>query len=188
MVTLNRIYTRGGDKGLTSLGDGSRVNKDDKRVQAIGDVDELNTILGLARLHVTSDLKHLMTRLQHDLFDIGADLCMPHDHRSKPTLRIQESHIIGLEKEIDHYNSLLNPLTSFVLPGGSQASVALHMARAITRRAERVVFSLTQDHLVNDQVAIYLNRLSDLLFVLARVENNHGKEDILWQPGLSLKK
>ncbi len=182
MVQLTRIYTRGGDKGKTSLGSGKRVLKTDPRIVAIGEVDELNSTLGVCRLSLPENHQSLFHRIQNDLFDVGADLCM--DDLSKPgVLRIQASQILWLEQTIDHFNKDLSPLTSFVLPGGSPLSASLHVSRSVARRAERALVVLEMDCLINQQVLIYLNRLSDLLFVLARFFNQQGQGDILWQPG-----
>lgn len=183
MVRLTRIYTRGGDKGETSLGSGSRVLKSDARIEAIGDVDEANATIGWVRQHTSKTIDGLLTRIQNDLFDLGADLCIPEE---KPdALRIIASQVDFLEKEIDGYNQSLEPLTSFVLPGGSKASAALHLARTVVRRAERSLIKLHQAQAVNAEAIKYLNRLSDLLFVLCRYLNDKGKKDVLWVPGKS---
>lgn len=184
MVQLTRIYTRGGDKGKTSLGSGTRVPKNDLRIAAIGDVDELNSSLGLCRLSWPEEHQTFFHRIQNDLFDVGADLCME-DLTQENVLRIQESQVTWLESKIDEFNKDLAPLKSFVLPGGSTLSSALHLSRSIARRAERSVVALQADASINDQVAVYLNRLSDLLFVLARFFNDKGAGDILWKPGAS---
>ena len=190
MVYLSRIYTKGGDKGDTSLGDGSRVPKDDLRVAAYGTVDELNAVLGVLRSPwmtggETSEHDGLLRQMQNDLFDVGADLCLPQsaDEKSGERLRIQPDHTTRLEQAIDRLNGSLSPLTSFVLPGGRPAAAWCHLARTVCRRAERDVVTLSRAQPVNPQVVIYLNRLSDLLFVLARVFNDSGKEDVLWLPG-----
>ena len=187
MVTLTRIYTRGGDKGKTALGTGTRVFKDDPRVEAIGSVDELNSCLGVCRLFAESTGQVLFQHLQNDLFDVGADLCLE-DLSQENCLRVQASQVQWLEKNLDHFNEFLLPLTSFVLPGGSSLSANLHMARSIARRAERRVITLHREVSLNPQVPIYLNRLSDFLFVLARFFNDKGKADILWKPGAGLEK
>lgn len=186
MVTLSRIYTKTGDAGDTGLGDGSRVPKDHIRVAAYGEVDELNSVLGA----ILSDLptypeRALLIRIQNDLFDLGADLCVPPPNTETPDqgLRVTAGQVEYLEKAIDRSNESLKPLQSFVLPGGSPAAGRLHVARAVCRRAERAVVTLRRSETVNDQVLIYLNRLSDLLFVLARVANDHGNTDVLWVPG-----
>lgn len=183
MVQLTRIYTRGGDQGKTSLGDGARVSKHAARIEAIGAVDEANAAIGMARLTLKDREDLMLRRIQNDLFDVGADLCMPHDHRKKPALRIQPDHVERLEEEIDALNAVLSPLASFVLPGGSAASAALHVARTVVRRAERCVCQLSEHEVVNDNLVAYLNRLSDHLFVLARYMNDQGKKDVLWEPG-----
>ena len=182
MVQLTRIYTRGGDKGKTSLGSGTRVLKNDSRIQAIGDLDELNSTLGLCRLFATDEHLSLFEHIQNDLFDVGADLCLE-DLALKDCLRLQAAQVTWVEKTIDHFNKDLAPLTSFVLPGGSALSSALHMTRAIARRAERSIVTLQQEADINPQVLIYINRLSDLFFVLARFFNEAGTKDILWKPG-----
>ena len=187
MVLLTKIYTRGGDQGKTSLGDGERLLKFSERIQAIGDVDEANAALGLVRLHFTqkNDIETI-SRIQNDMFDVGADLCMPQDHAKKTTLRVLSHHITRLEQEIDHMNQGLKHLNSFILPGGSSASAHLHMARTIVRRAERSVCRLAEQEDVNAYLISYLNRLSDHLFVFARCANSQGRQDILWQPGANI--
>ncbi len=183
MVHLTRIYTRGGDKGETSLGSGARISKSDARIQAIGDVDEANAAIGWAKEHTPKTLGALLYRIQNDLFDLGADLCVPEE---KPTaLRIVASQVEFLEKEIDQFNQELEPLNSFILPGGSKGSAALHLARTIVRRAERSLVQLNQIQSLNPEAVKYLNRLSDLLFVLCRHVNDNGSKDILWVPGQS---
>ena len=189
MVTLNRIYTRTGDGGLTRLANGEEVAKFDPRVEAYGAVDETNACLGLVRLHTASeaDLDAVLERIQNDLFDLGADLATP--DRSKPLewtpLRITEGQVDRLEQELDRLNEALEPLTSFVLPAGSPASAALHLARTVCRRAERATVFLAQveGETVSGPVIKYLNRLSDLLFVAARWTNDRGRGDVLWTPG-----
>jgi cob(I)alamin adenosyltransferase len=183
MVLLSKIYTKSGDKGKTSLGDGKRIDKSSLRIQAIGTVDESNSVLGLVRAKKNPTLSDLLRHIQNDLFDLGADLCIPQEQEGK--LTITENQVIFLEQQIDHYNALLTPLNSFVLPGGSMLSSKLHFARTVVRRAERDVCALALEDQVNPQVITYLNRLSDLLFVLARVENDQGKSDVLWVPGAS---
>jgi len=184
MVLLTRIYTKSGDKGKTSLGDGQRIEKFDLRIAAIGDVDEANSVIGLIRAKKVPDVANVLRRIQNDLFDCGADLCIPEGTVRK--LSIQEDHINFLESTIDHYNQFLSPLTSFVLPGGSMLSSKCHLARTIVRRAERSVCMLANKQTINHCVVIYLNRLSDLMFVLARYLNDQGKADVLWQPGQSI--
>ena len=184
MVKLTKIYTRGGDKGQTSLGDGERVSKADLRVDAYGDVDETNAIIGLVRLHVTGETDKMLSRIQNDLFDLGADLCTPEKENPKyPPLRIIQQQVDRLEQEIDQLNSELSPLNSFILPGGSAASSYLHLARTVCRRAERRIIALADSEHVNTAAIAYINRLSDFLFVLGRFLNNKGAEDVLWVPG-----
>ena len=184
MVRLTRIYTRGGDKGETSLGDGSRVAKQSPRVAAYGTVDEANAAIGLARLHVDPDADAMLARIQNDLFDLGADLCTPQDgRRAVGALRIIATQVKRLEGEIDAMNAALRPLDSFILPGGTIAAAHLHLARTVTRRAERLVCALAAAEKVNPEAVKYLNRLSDHLFVLGRRVNDNGARDVLWQPG-----
>ncbi len=184
MVQLTRIYTRGGDKGQTSLGDGSRVDKHDLRVTAYGTVDEANSVIGLARLHTEGDPDAMLGRIQNDLFDLGADLCTPEQDQPKyPPLRIQEAQVERLEHEIDTLNADLGKLTSFILPGGSPASAYLHLGRTVIRRAERLIAQLMTVEAVNPAALRYANRLSDHLFVLARWLNDKGGDDVLWVPG-----
>ena len=186
MVKLTRIYTRGGDKGKTSLGDGTRVAKQSLRVEAYGTVDEANAALGLARLHTAGDDDAMLARIQNDLFDLGADLCTPEDgRRAAGALRIVAAQVKQLETEIDRMNAELAPLNSFVLPGGSPVSAYLHLARTVTRRAERLVCALAAAEPVNPEAIKYLNRLSDHLFVLSRRLNDNGASDVLWRPGLT---
>ena len=186
MVKLTRIYTRGGDKGKTSLGDGTRVAKQSLRVEAYGTVDEANAALGLARLHTAGDDDAMLARIQNDLFDLGADLCTPEDgRRAAGALRIVAAQVKRLETEIDRMNAELAPLNSFVLPGGSPVSAYLHLARTVTRRAERLVCALAAAEPVNPEAIKYLNRLSDHLFVLSRRLNDNGASDELWRPGLT---
>jgi cob(I)alamin adenosyltransferase len=184
MVRLTKIYTRGGDKGKTSLGDGARVAKHDLRVAAFGTVDEANAAIGLARLHTESVADAMLARIQNDLFDLGADLCRPGDDASdEKTLRIQPSQVQRLEDEIDAMNVSLKPLDSFVLPGGRPAAAHLHLARTVVRRAERLIVDLATREPVNPTAVVYLNRLSDHLFVLSRYLNDRGTADVLWVPG-----
>lgn len=183
MVRLTRIYTRGGDQGETSLGDGTRVPKQSLRVEAYGTVDEANAAIGLARLHAESDALAMLARIQHDLFDLGADLCTPETgQHGQPALRIVPAQTDRLEREIDTMNADLPALDSFILPGGTPLAATLHLARTITRRAERLVAALAVAETVNPEAVKYLNRLSDHLFVLSRVANRPAG-DILWQPG-----
>jgi|SRR5207248_1742030 len=188
MVYLSRIYTKAGDGGETGLGDGNRVPKDHARVEAYGAVDELNAVLGLLAAHAPDDPERELVRsAQNDLFDVGADLCVPPKEGEGPgqCLRVTAGQVTRLEAAIDRLNERLLPLTSFVLPGGSPAAAWCHLARTVCRRAERAVVTLTSAEPVNPQVLVYLNRLSDLLFVLARVANRDGKDDVLWVPGQS---
>lgn len=178
MVRLDRLTTKGGDKGETSLGDHSRVRKDSLRLHAIGTVDEANAAIGMVRLATTGEADAILARIQNDLFDVGADLCWPGNHTN--ALRITASQIERLEDEIKHLTSLLPPLNSFILPGGPHGSAQAHMARTIVRRAERDVTSLLAESPSSASVLIYLNRLSDLLFALARVL---AQEEQLWRPG-----
>jgi cob(I)alamin adenosyltransferase len=181
VVYLSRIYTKSGDTGETGLGDGTRVRKDHARVSAYGDVDELNCVLGLVRAHCPDcPDSDLLRNIQNDLFDVGADLCVPGTGEG---LRIVASQAERLEKAIDRLNERLEPLKSFILPGGSPASAWLHLARTVCRRAERQVVTLSALEAINPQVIIYLNRLSDYLFVLGRIANDDGKADVLWVPG-----
>jgi cob(I)alamin adenosyltransferase len=188
MVRLTRIYTKGGDNGETSLGDGSRVAKQALRVEAYGTVDEANAAIGLARLHTGGDAEAdaALARIQNDLFDLGADLCTPEDgRRAAGALRIVAGQTERLEHEIDAMNAELRPLDSFILPGGSAAAAYLHLARTVTRRAERLVCALAAEEKINPEAVKYLNRLSDHLFVLGRRLNDNGAGDVLWQPGLT---
>lgn len=186
MVYLNRIYTRSGDAGETSLGDGTRVPKTHPRIAAYGTVDELNAALGMA---LTADgfsdgQQGRLQQVQNDLFDVGADLCVPQSEGAAGGgLRVKPAQIERLETWIDEDTARLQPLTSFILPGGSPASAALHFARTVCRRSEIAVEHLAAEEAVNPQVRIYLNRLSDLLFVMARRSNDDGRGDVLWVPG-----
>ncbi len=183
MVQLTRIYTKGGDKGTTSLGTGKRVPKHDQRVSAYGTVDETNAIIGIARLHAGGEADEMLARIQNDLFDLGADLCAPESEDGKGRLRIVDAQVERLEREIDRMNAELAPLNSFVLPGGSAASAHLHLARTVARRAERDMTRLAETEAVNPATIRYINRLSDHLFVLARWLNDMGAGDVLWKPG-----
>jgi len=183
MVRLTRIYTRGGDAGETSLGDGTRVAKDDARVAAYGTVDEANAAIGLVRLHAQRDADAMLARIQNDLFDLGADLCRPGTEGGETRLRIVDAQVTRLEHEIDAMNARLAPLTSFVLPGGTAAAAALHLARTVVRRAERLAVALARAEAINPAAIRYLNRLSDHLFVLSRHVNDEGARDVLWVPG-----
>ena len=183
MVKLNKIYTRTGDSGETSLVNGVRVSKHARRPSAFGDIDEANSVIGLARLHCADNAKAdaMLARVQNDLFDLGADIATP--ETDNPALRITTSQVSRLETEIDIMNDDLEPLNSFILPGGSAASAWLHLARTVIRRAERHLTRLATEEVVNQAAMRYVNRLSDHLFVLARRLNNNGKTDILWRPG-----
>jgi cob(I)alamin adenosyltransferase len=184
MVRLTRIYTRGGDRGETSLGDGARVPKHALRVAAYGTVDEANAAVGIARLHTDATADEMLDRIQNDLFDLGADLCTPEGgSRGAGALRIAAAQVERLEQEIDAMNANLRPLDSFILPGGTPAAAYLHLARTITRRAERLVSELAAHEAVNPEALKYLNRLSDHLFVLGRRLNDGGARDVLWRPG-----
>jgi cob(I)alamin adenosyltransferase len=186
MVKLTKIYTRGGDAGETSLGDGSRVSKFDPRVAAYGTVDEANAVLGIARMHLPGANGEAIARIQNDLFDLGADLCrpVPKDSGEDDTaLRTADSQVAWLETEIDRILETQQPLTSFVLPGGSTAAAYLHHARTVVRRAEREGVELVQEVDAHYSALRYLNRLSDYLFVLSRHENQDGAGDFLWKPG-----
>lgn len=184
MVVLSRIYTKGGDQGKTSLGDGTRVAKHTARVAAYGTVDEANAAIGLARLQVEGEADLMLARIQNDLFDLGADLCRPgQDFDDPKALRVRDSQVARLEREIDTMNEVLQPLHSFVLPGGTPAAAYLHLARTVTRRAERLVVELAEAEAVNPAALRYLNRLSDHLFVLSRWVNDKGARDVLWVPG-----
>jgi cob(I)alamin adenosyltransferase len=183
VVKLTKIYTRGGDQGETSLVDGSRLPKSAPRITAYGTVDETNATIGLVRLHTNGETDAMLGRIQNDLFDLGADLATPESDAMQGALRIQQSQVDRLEREIDSLNEALEPLDSFVLPGGSPASSFLHLARTVSRRAERDAITLAADEEINPVAIKYLNRLSDHLFVLGRVLNDGGKSDVLWTPG-----
>lgn len=189
MVVLSKIYTRTGDAGQTALGNGARVAKHDARVQAYGTVDETNATIGLARLHATGDMDAALKRIQNDLFDLGADLCRPDmakDHEAGYVpLRIIATQVARLETEIDAMNAKLEPLRSFILPGGSALAACLHLCRTVSRRAERLAVELSGVEDVNPEAVKYLNRLSDWFFVAARIANDDGRADILWVPGQS---
>jgi cob(I)alamin adenosyltransferase len=201
MVKLNKIYTRTGDDGSTGLGSGDRVSKSGARVEAYGAVDEANAAIGMALVEAGrapedpaafgDRMVEVLTAIQHDLFDVGADLCIPITEKERrgelehEALRVTENQTGRIESAIDQHNEALAPLQSFVLPGGSALSAALHMARTVTRRAEREVVRLmeTEAETTNPETLRYLNRLSDLLFVLSRVANDQGRNDVLWKPG-----
>ena len=188
MVKLNKIYTRTGDGGDTSLVNGMRVSKHARRPSAFGEVDEANSVIGLARLHcgtadhaTMQEADAMLVRIQNDLFDLGADIATP--ETDQPALRITETQVQRLENEIDMMNADLQPLNSFILPGGSPASAWLHLARTVVRRAERHMTELSAEEVVNAPAMQYINRLSDHLFVLARRLNENGMTDVLWRPG-----
>ena len=194
MVKLTRIYTKGGDGGKTSLGRGERVAKHDPRVEAYGTVDEANSVIGLARSAIGgtplggqhyAEADAMLARIQNDLFDLGADLCTPEGEakRGEQALRIVASQVERLEHEIDAMNAELEPLKSFILPGGSEAAAWLHLARTVARRAERRMTQLAAEEPINPEAIKYINRLSDHLFVLARRLNDNGANDVLWVPG-----
>lgn len=187
MVVLNRIYTRTGDGGETALGNGARVPKHALRVAAYGTVDETNAALGLARLHADGETDAALARIQNDLFDLGADLCRPEMEKDADApyrpLRMADSQVERLEREIDAMNAALEPLRSFVLPGGTALSAHLHLGRTVCRRAERLTVELAAAESVNGAALRYLNRLSDWLFVASRVANGNGAGDVLWVPG-----
>ena len=183
MVKLNKIYTKTGDGGDTALGSGERVLKDSLRVSAYGNVDELNASIGVVILYATMELKRKLKNVQNDLFDVGADLCVPISKVNSDRLRVSKGQIETLEAEIDEMNKMLEPLNSFVLPGGCKSATFLHLARTICRRAERSVVSLRSKEEINDNTLIYLNRLSDWLFVASRVENQVSSTEVLWSPG-----
>ena len=187
MVVLNKIYTKTGDDGATRLANGASVSKSDLRVEAYGAVDELNAVIGLCRLHTAQHdrIDAKLARVQNELFDLGADLATPHDPPPQwEALRIVASQVERLESEIDEINEALKPLDSFVLPGGSPLSTHLHLARTVCRRAEREAVRLVESgQTVTPEAVIYLNRLSDLLFVASRRANVNGAEDVLWRPG-----
>lgn len=185
MVVLSRIYTRSGDDGTTGLGSGERVSKDSLRVEAFGTVDETNSSVGLARLHALDypAIDAMLARIQNDLFDLGADLCTLKAKSGHEALRIIEQQVTRLELEIDELNAGLQPLRSFVLPGGTALSAHLHQCRTVARRAERLMVALSMKEEVNGAALKYINRLSDFFFVAARFANNNGSGDVLWVPG-----
>ncbi|AUC53178.1 ATP:cob(I)alamin adenosyltransferase [Sagittula sp. P11] len=187
MVVLSKIYTRTGDKGETALGNGARVKKYDPRVEAYGTADELNAFVGVARQAASGDVDGALSRIQNDLFDLGADLCRPDIEKDAeaeyPPLRMVDAQVVRLEQEIDAMNASLEPLRSFVLPGGSALSAHLHVCRTVARRAERLCVELASAEAVNPAAVKYLNRLSDWFFVAARIANDNGTADVLWVPG-----
>ena len=187
MVVLNKIYTKTGDQGTTALGNGTRVPKHALRVEAYGTSDETNATVGMARLHADGEMDAALARIQNDLFDLGADLCRPDmekDAQAEYTpLRMTEGQVVRLETEIDAMNEALEPLRSFVLPGGSALSAHLHLCRTVSRRAERLTTELATIEDVNVHALTYLNRLSDWFFVASRIANDDGRADVLWVPG-----
>ncbi|MBP9183886.1 MAG: cob(I)yrinic acid a,c-diamide adenosyltransferase [Fuscovulum sp.] len=189
MVVLSKIYTKTGDAGETALGNGARVAKHSLRVSAYGTCDETNATVGLARQHAEAEMDAMLARISNDLFDLGADLCTPDRHLdatlSYTPLRMIESQTLRLEAEIDAMNARLQPLRSFILPGGSALAASLHLCRTVCRRAERLVVELATMEDVNPEAVKYLNRLSDWFFVAGRIANDDGKDDVLWVPGLT---
>ena len=189
MVKLNKIYTKTGDDGTTGLSDGSRVRKYDLRPSAYGDVDELNSFIGLSINCINKERRYnflveILKKIQNDLFDLGADLSTPIEENPKfEPLRINDTQVLNLENLIDKFNTKLEPLNSFILPGGSEISCWLHVARTVARRAERSISKLSDSNQVNKQALMYINRLSDFLFVVSRITNDNGKADVLWVPG-----
>ncbi len=189
MVVLSKIYTKTGDAGETALGNGARVAKHSIRVNAYGTVDETNATVGMARQHSTGEIDAALARIQNDLFDLGADLCRPdmeRDHEAGYVpLRILDRQVLRLETEIDAMNARLQPLRSFILPGGSALAAHLHLCRTVSRRAERLTVELATMEAINAEAVKYLNRLSDWFFVAGRIANDDGKADVLWVPGLT---
>lgn len=189
MVVLSKIYTKTGDAGETALGNGARVAKHSLRVSAYGTVDETNATIGMARLHATGDIDAALQRVSNDLFDLGADLCRPdmeRDHEAGYVpLRILAAQVERLESEIDTMNARLQPLRSFILPGGSALAAHLHLCRTVCRRAERLTVELATMEAINPEAVKYLNRLSDWFFVAGRIANDDGRADVLWVPGLT---
>jgi len=187
MVILNKIYTKTGDKGETALGNGARVAKHHLRVDTYGTVDELNSVVGLARLHAQDAVDNALALIQNDLFDLGADLCRPDMDKDAeaqyPPLRISDTQVQRLETELDQMTGELEPLTSFILPGGSALAAHMHQCRTVARRAERLATALAANEHINTSGLTYLNRLSDWFFVAARMANNKGRDDVLWVPG-----
>ncbi|MGY3438655.1 MULTISPECIES: cob(I)yrinic acid a,c-diamide adenosyltransferase [unclassified Marinovum] len=187
MVVLSKIYTRTGDKGDTALGNGARVPKHAHRVSAYGTSDELNSTVGMARLHASGEVDTALSRIQNDLFDLGADLCNPDIENDAtadyPPLRMVAEQTARLEAEIDAMNARLTPLRSFILPGGSALAAHLHLCRTVARRAERLTVELAGEETINSHAITYLNRLSDWFFVAGRIANNDGQDDVLWVPG-----
>lgn len=187
MVVLSKIYTKTGDAGETALGNGARVAKHSTRVNAYGTVDEVNATVGLARLHADPTMDKKLSAISNDLFDIGADLCRPDLEKDAeaeyPPLRVTADQVARLESEIDEMNARLEPLRSFVLPGGSALAAHFHLCRTVARRAERLTVELATMEAINPDAVKYLNRLSDWFFVASRIANDDGKSDVLWVPG-----
>ena len=186
MVTLNKIYTKSGDKGDTALGDGSRVSKDSERVIAYGNVDELNASIGIVKNFASQEMSGILSEIQNDLFDLGADLCVPDENESQKKLKISNNQVKKLESNIDFMNKTLQPLKSFILPGGSKTASFMHLSRTICRRTERSLVSLKRKEKINENALKYLNRLSDWLFVASRLDNQENSSEILWEPGENL--
>ena len=191
MIVLNKIYTKKGDDGKTELGDGNRIEKFSTRVEAYGTVDEVNSVIGTVTcLSINTELKTALERIQNDLFDLGADLCLPeseNENLAYEPLRVRKEQVSRLESEIDSMNKSIEPIRSFVLPGGNEIAANFHLCRTICRRAERRVVKLMETEQINQEALIYLNRLSDWFFVAARKSNNNGKGDILWKPANNQK-
>ena len=191
MIVLNKIYTKKGDDGKTELGDGNRLEKFSTRVEAYGTVDEVNSVIGTVTcLNINMELKTALERIQNDLFDLGADLCLPeseNENLAYQPLRVRKEQVSRLESEIDTMNKSIEPIRSFVLPGGTEIAANFHLCRTICRRAERRVVKLMETETINLEALIYLNRLSDWFFVAARKSNNNGKGDILWKPANNQK-
>ena len=191
MIVLNKIYTKKGDDGKTKLGDGNRIEKFSTRVEAYGTVDEVNSVIGTVTcLSINTELKTALERIQNDLFDLGADLCLPeseNENLAYEPLRVRKEQVSRLESEIDSMNKSIEPIRSFVLPGGTEIAANFHLCRTICRRAERRVVKLMETETINLEALIYLNRLSDWFFVAARKSNDNGKDDILWKPANNQK-
>ena len=191
MIVLNKIYTKKGDDGKTELGDGNRIEKFSTRVEAYGTVDEVNSVIGTVTcLSINTELKTALERIQNDLFDLGADLCLPESENETlayEPLRVRKEQVSRLESEIDSMNKSIEPIRSFVLPGGTEIAANFHLCRTICRRAERRVVKLMETETINLEALIYLNRLSDWFFVAARKSNDNGKDDILWKPANNQK-
>ena len=185
MVKIDKVYTRGGDKGQTSLGDGSRVSKTDKVIIALANIEELNANLGYVICKLPKQYKNIFYEIQNNLFDLGADIVTPKN--KKNSLRVKNIYITNLEKEIDKILSKIPPLKSFILPGGSEISSRIHLARTVCRRCETAILELNKKKAVNSEILKYINRLSDFLFVIARKINITKKQEVLWKPGSNYK-